>query len=145
MPKAKPAAGPTGESEAAAWVAARGLSTAGRVRWNANIALDVVDAPASQVYSGATATRFHLDIYRDEWGFVFVHKGKTSHIRKTTEVFINGFDDHKLVKLMPALAEVEAFVRGLETKHGIAFKRKHAFIRTNIAGAKATLRTWLGD
>jgi len=139
---AKPT-GPSGAAEAAEWIAARGLSTAGKTRWNVNVYLDVVDAPASEVYSGATATRFHLDLYRDEWGFVFVHKGKTSHIRRTDAAFVSGDDGHKLLKQMPTLAEVGAFVRALEAKYNVAFKRQHASVRSNLAGAKATLGEWL--
>jgi len=144
-PKAKAASegASTGAAESAAWVAARGLSTAGKARWSAKISLDVVDAPASEVYTGTTATRFQLELYRDEWGFKFVYKGKTSHLRKTGEVFVNGHDEHKLVKQMPALAELGAFVRALETRHGIAFQRPHAHIRSNLAGAQAALREWL--
>src|SRR5687767_3532480 len=107
--KAKPAptaSGPSGADEAAAWLAARGIATGGKTRWNVNIALDVVDAPATAAYAGDTATRFHLDIYRDEWGFVFVHRGKTSHIRRTDRAFVSGTDGHALLARMPPLADV---------------------------------------
>jgi hypothetical protein len=141
-PAAKPA-GPSGGAEAAEWIAARGLSTGGKTRWNVNVCLDVVDAPANAAYAGDTATRFHLDLYRDEWGFVFVHKGKTSHIRRTDTAFVSGDDGHKLLKQMPALAEIGAFVRALEAKYNVAFKRQHALVRSNLAGAKATLGEWI--
>jgi hypothetical protein len=138
------AASRDGAAEAAAWCAARAISTDDRARWNVNIALDVVDRPAAQVFASDTDTRFHLDIYRDEWGFVFVHRGKTSHVRRTAgDQFVNGADDHALLAKMPALAEVGAFVRALEAKHKIAFKRAHAHVRTNVSGGAAAIRAWL--
>jgi len=148
-PKSKPkvaakAAAPAGDLEAASWVAARKLSTAGKARWYVRIALDVVDAPAAEVYSSATDTRFHLDLYRDEWGVLFVHKGKASHVRRTaTDQFINGTDQHKLRGEMPALADVGTLVRSLEKTHKIVFQRAHASIRSNLTGAKSAIRDWL--
>jgi hypothetical protein len=141
-PKPVPQTNP-GADEAAEWIAARGLSTGGKVRWYVRIALDVVDAPAPEMHDGKTATRFHLDVYRDEWGVQFLHKGKTSHVRRVHSTFASGPDQHKLLKELPALAALGAFVRGLEARHGVAFKRQHALVRSNLAGAKTTLAPWL--
>jgi hypothetical protein len=142
-PKPRPKAAISGAVEAAEWLAARGLTTA-KTRWNVNVSLDVVDAPAPAIYAREKDTRFHLDIYRDEWGLVFVHKKKTSHIRRTAnETIVNGFDQHKLRKELPALASIGEFLRALEAKHGVAFERRHALVRSNVAGAQAALRDWL--
>jgi hypothetical protein len=141
-PKPVPQTNP-GADEAAEWLAARGLSTGGKIRWYVRIALDVVDAPAPATHDGKTATRFQLDVYRDEWGVQFLHKGKASHVRRVHSTFASGPDQHKLVKELPALAALGTFVRALETRHGVAFKREHALVRSNLAGAQATLAPWL--
>jgi len=142
-PKAK-AEVPAGDGEASAWVSARGLATAGKARWYVRIALDVVDRPASDVYSSQTDTRFHLDVYRDEWGVLFVHKGKTSHVRRTaTDQFVNGTDAFKLLGELPALADIGTLARSLEAKHQIRWQRGHASIRSNLVGAKPAIRDWL--
>ena len=60
--KAKPAAAAVdGGAESVAWAAARGLATAGKVRWNVRVALDVKDEPASEVYTGTTDSPFGKD------------------------------------------------------------------------------------
>ncbi|MBX3154930.1 MAG: hypothetical protein KF773_02935 [Deltaproteobacteria bacterium] len=136
-------AGDSGAAEAAAFAQARGLSTGGKARWWLDVALDVVDGPAPDAHA-ADATRFHLDIYRDEWSVQFLHKGKRSHIRKTSDVtFASGFDDYKLAGELPALDDIGALLRTLEDRHKIAFKREHAATRSNLAGAPAALRAWV--
>jgi hypothetical protein len=147
-PAAKPAAvppvatGPNGATEAAAWIAGLSLKP-GKARWNVRIALDVSDEPATDVYSSATATRFHVDVYRDEWGFMFVHGGKTSHVRRTDTTFVNGSDAYDLLGRTPALADILAFVRAIETEHGVAFRRDKALVRSMLKGAKAAVVAWL--
>jgi hypothetical protein len=131
-------------AESAAWAKERKLDTTGKPKWYAEMSLDVKDEPASQVYFGDTASRFHLKIYASEWGYELVHGGKHSHVRIVEEPFVHGHDDFKLLKKTPKLAAIAAFLRELETKHGIAFKREHAFIRTNLKGGKPILKTWLG-
>jgi hypothetical protein len=132
-----------GADEAAAWIAGRKLSTAGKARWYVEIALPIDDVPHPDVYSGDTDTRFMLKVYGDEWGLLFVHKGKTSHVRRVTEDFVNGSDGHKLLKEMPQLADIGAFIKSLEAKHKIAWRRELVHVRSNLAGAKAAIRDWL--
>jgi hypothetical protein len=107
------------------------------------MALDVVDEPASEVYWGDTATRFHLDVYTDEWGVMFIHGGKTSHVRKIGDLLDGSGDPHGLQRRLPALSEIATLVRALEAEHGIAFKRDHALVRTNLAGGKKLVGAWI--
>jgi hypothetical protein len=133
---------PRGARESAEWLARLGISPT-KPKWYAEAYLDVVDGPASQVYMGTTDSRFHLRVYADEWGLLFIHKGKTSHIRRTDHDFINGEDGHALLKKMPDLADVATFIARLEKKHGLSFHREHAWLRTNLPGGKQALREWL--
>ena len=133
-----------GATAAASWVRGRGLVTTGLSRWHVEIQLDVVDRPAPADYDEASATRFHVDIYNEEWGHFFCHGGRSSWIRVTDLAFVHGRDDFQLLDLTPPLPEIGRFVRQLEQKHAIQFRRDLALIRTNIAGAERAIRSWLG-
>jgi hypothetical protein len=126
-----------------AWVAARGLAVAGKPKWYADVFLDVRDAPAPEVYWGDRDTRFHLKIASPEWSFLFCHANKTSSVRVRETSFVHGDDDWKLEKQVPSLDAIGAFLAKLEKKHGVKFRREHAFVRTNITGAKPVLRAWV--
>jgi hypothetical protein len=132
-----------GAIAAATWVRGRGLATTGLSRWHIEIQLDVIDAPAPAEYDEVTATRFHLDIYTEEWGHYFCHSGRSSWIRVTDLAFVHGRDDHQLLTLTPPLPEIGRLVRQLEQKHAFKFRRDHALVRTNIAHGEAMIRTWL--
>jgi hypothetical protein len=132
-----------GATAAASWVRGRGLTTNGLSRWHVEIQLDVVDGPAPADYDEATATRFHLDIYTEEWGLYFCHDGRSSWIRVTDLAFVHGRDDFQLLTLTPPLPDIGRLVRQLEQKHGFQFRRDQALIRTNIARGEAAIRSWL--
>lgn len=132
-----------GAIAAASWVRGRGLATTGLSRWHIEIQLDVVDAPAPADYEEATASRFHLDIYTEEWGHYFCHGGRSSWIRVTDLAFVHGRDDFQLLTVTPPLPEIGRLVRQLEQKYGVLFRRDRALIRTNLARAEAAVRTWL--
>jgi hypothetical protein len=130
-----------GSTAAARWLGERGLAS--HKAWYVEISLDVVDAPASAVYSGNTASRLHLSIYPEEWGLMFCHGGRTSWIRVTDQPFVHGRDDFDLLAVAPPLDAIGKLVRQLESEHAIKLQRAHALIRTNIAGGKAIIRSWL--
>ena len=113
------------------------------MRWHVEIALDVRDEPAQLEFDEATATRFQLEIYAEEWGFLFCHAGLLSRIRINNIAFVHGRDDYRLLGSMPPLAQIGSLVRELEQRHGIAFRREHALVLTDLAGAEPAIRAWL--
>ncbi|HEX4416639.1 MAG TPA: hypothetical protein VH165_02015 [Kofleriaceae bacterium] len=128
---------------AAAWLAARRLPSPGAQRWHIEVALDVVDAPASFEFDDRTATRFHIDIYSEEWGVFFCHAGRSSWIRITDIAFVHGRDDFGLLGTMPPLQNVGTLLRRLEQQHGVQLQRQHAAVRTNLASTEPAIRRWL--
>jgi hypothetical protein len=130
-----------GACQAREWLAARGLELA-RSSF-LEIALDVVDRPASTTYTTDTDTRFHLNIYPEEWGIFFCHGGRASWIRMTDELFVHGRDEHKLRDELPTLAHIGDLVRTLESRFGIAFRRDFALVHSNLTGARTAVREWL--
>lgn len=143
-PHAGPIASPEGASAAASWFAARRLSsTPSILRWHVEIALDAVEAPAPVEFDERTATRFHVDIYSEEWGVFFCHGGRSSWIRVTDIAFVHGRDDFGLLTAMPSLHDVGSLVRKLEQHHGVQLQRQHAAIRTNLSGAEPAIRRWI--
>lgn len=142
-PHAGPAAPSEGAAAAATWFAARRLSSTANLRWHVEIALDTVDAPASTEFDERTATRFHIDIYSEEWGIFFCHGGRSSWIRVTDIAFVHGRDDFGLLPAMPSLKDVGTLLRQLEQHHGIQLQRQHAAVRTNLSGAEPAIRRWV--
>lgn len=134
-----------GALAAATWLRTRGVSPPSRTRWHVEIALDVVHDRAPTDYDDASATRFHLNIYTEEWSVYFLHHGRSSWIRVTDIAFVHGRDDHHLLALVPPLKDVGRLLRQLETTHDIRFQRQHAAIHTNLPNAEPTIRDWLAS
>jgi hypothetical protein len=88
-------------------------------------------------------TRFRLEIYSEEWGVFFCHKGRASWIRVTDIPFVHGRDDFHLLQAVPALNDIASLLRSIEQEHAIAFKREHALIRTNLPAAEPVVRAWI--
>lgn len=133
-----------GTLAAAAWLSSLGLNPPpGTLRWHAEISLDVRPGPAPAEFDEARDSRFHVDIYSEEWGFFFCHRGQVSWIRITDIPFVHGRDDHRLLMQTPALPDVGKLLRSLEQKHDIHFNRAHALIRTNVVAAEPMIRRWL--
>lgn len=132
-----------GSRASASWIGERGVTTPTGTRWHVEILLDVLEARAPSEHDEATATRFHIDIYSEEWGFYFCHGGRCSWVRVTDQPFVHGRDDYHLLGLTPALADIGQLLRHLELKHKVRFRREHAHIRTNVAGAEAPVRAWV--
>src|SRR5881628_386772 len=98
-----------GALAAAAWLRDRALSPPPAiVRWHIEIAMDVVPTPPVTDFDETTASRFHLDMYSEEWGMFFCHRGKSSWIRVTDIPFVHTRDDFSLLAITPALKEVGA-------------------------------------
>jgi len=128
---------------AAGWLADRGIQSPTLKRWHVEISLATVDVPAPVNYDDRVDTRFHIDIYSEEWGFFFAHRGKASWIRITDIPFVHGRDDFRLLAQTPALPDIGALLRTLETTHQLQFHRKFALVRTNVAGAESAVRRWV--
>src|SRR5579863_8099104 len=110
-----------GRLAAARWLEARALTAIGGARWHVEIALDVVEQPASPEYDERTATRFHIEIFSEEWGFFFCHGGRASWIRVTDVAFVHGRDDFGLLPATPALDDIGLLLRELEALHQLRF------------------------
>lgn len=132
-----------GSRAAHSWLAERGLGGGAIKRWHAEISLAIIEGPAPAHFDERIDTRFHVDIYAEEWGFFFCHGGHTSWIRVTDIPFVHGRDEFGLLAQAPALADIGALVRGIENQHDVSFRRMHALIRTNVAGAEPAIRRWV--
>jgi hypothetical protein len=136
---------PIGALDSAAWLSDRGVTPPAWQRWHVEIVLDVTDARPPTDYDETTATRFHLDIYKEEWGIYFCHAGYSSWIRVTDIAFVHGRDDYRLLSSMPSLKDAGSLLRRIEQQHQIAFKRHHARIRTNLSNAEGAFRRWIAS
>jgi hypothetical protein len=127
---------------AASWLSSRGLEPVEH-KWDIEIGLSVGDRTASLGFDPTRDTRFQLQIYAEEWGFRFAHAGRHSWIRVTDIPFVHGSDEHALLSATPALKDIGAFVRDLETRHAVRFHRRHAAVSTTIPKAEPLIRSWL--
>jgi hypothetical protein len=132
-----------GAKESLAWLSDRGLVVP--YPWQVELALDVADRDVSLTYSHDTDTRFHLNIYPEEWSVFFCYGSRASWIRITDEPFVHGRDDYHLVGEIVELSRIGHLLRELESRHGIEFRRDHALIRTNVTGGKTAVREWLAN
>jgi hypothetical protein len=132
-----------GAVAAAAWLHHVAPTSTTTTRWHVEIVLDVIHARAPSEWDETTATRFHLDVYAEEWGYYVCHAGHASWIRITDVPFVHGRDDFKLLSSTPALIEIGGLIRRIESDHSIHFQREHATVRTNIAGIEPSIRRWI--
>jgi hypothetical protein len=121
-----------GAAESATWLQRRGL-TASKPHWFVEIAIEA-DSPD---------TRFELNIYPEEWGFVLRRGSRVSSIRVTDVAFIHGQDDHDLLALTPSLDKVGNLLAEIQRRHGMIFRRTAATVRTNLVRATVAVRSWL--
>lgn len=130
----------TGPLATAAWLVERELFPR-EPRWFVEIALGIGHEPPA--FDRQDGTRFHLELFAEEWGFLFCHDDRTSWIRVTDVPFVHGRDEHKLLHRTPPLTGVGKLLRSIEQQHGLAFARAHAAVRTNIGDGEPAVRTWL--
>jgi hypothetical protein len=122
---------------------ARLLSPPALTPWHIEISLGVLAEAPPAAFNERIDTRLRIEIYSDEWGVFFCHQGKTSWIRVTDVAFVHGRDDFSLLSQLPPLKDIGALVRSLERQHTLAFRREHALVRSNVAGAEAAVRSWI--
>lgn len=132
-----------GKLAAQSWLAGLGLTPPALTPWHIEVFLDVRDAMAPADFDERRDTRFHIEIYSEEWGVFFCHRGSASWIRVTDIPFVHGRDDFGLLKIMPALPDVGMLMRTIEKQHKIALRREHALVRTNLQNAEVAVRAWL--
>jgi hypothetical protein len=132
-----------GAIAAAAWLTERDAPARTLARWNVEIALDVHEGPARVEYDERVASRFHLDIYAEEWGFFFCHGGRASWIRVTDVPFVHGRDEFGLLDATPSLRDVGTLLRDFERRNGVRFHRDQALVRTTVPDAEARIRAWI--
>jgi hypothetical protein len=132
-----------GALDASSWLSARSVGANGVLRWHAEIALDVIDGPAPEEFDEHVASRFHIDIYAEEWGFYFCHGGHASWIRVTDIPFVHGRDDFAVLSATPSLEHIGSLLRELEARYAIRFQRDRALVRTNVPRAEPSIREWV--
>jgi hypothetical protein len=132
-----------GRLAALAWMRARALTPPTLTPWHVEVSLDVRNAPAIREFDEHRDTRFHVEIYSEEWGVFFCHEGHASWIRVTDVPFVHGRDDFNLLSILPPLKDVGGLVRALERQHSIQFRREFALVRTNVPSAQAVVQAWV--
>ena len=125
------------------WLLARGLSAPALQRWHATVLLAPEAATPAVEFDEKRDTRFRIEIYSEEWGFFFCHRGRASWIRVTDIPFAHGQDDYRLLAATPALKNLGPFLRAIELRHAVRFQREHALVLTNLAAAEPEIRSWL--
>ena len=128
-----------GAREARAWLATLGIEPS-KPKWYVELFLDA-HRDAASVYSSDTDTVFRLSVFAHEWGFIANKPGAASHVRVQDEPFVHGRDAFGFAKALPRLDHT--LLRAVEHELGVKFPRDRAFVRTNVAGAKAAVLRWL--
>jgi hypothetical protein len=124
----------TGSLATAAWLIARGFTTT-NPKWFVEIALAAAD--------GSEGNALRIELFDQEWGFVFRHRGQESWIRVTDVRFVHGKDDFALLGKVPPLKDLGLLVRALEERFAIRFDRAAAGIQTSVVGAESAIREWV--
>jgi hypothetical protein len=112
-------------------------------RWYVEVALDLDHDATFDESDHVDVTRFHLQVYSEEWGYTFTHQGRTSWIRVTDIAFVHGRDDHGLLPSTPSLRDIGTLVRSLEQRYAIALPRDRPLMRTSLPDAELALREWV--
>jgi hypothetical protein len=87
--------------------------------------------------------RFELNIYPEEWGFVFRYGRRVSSIRITDVAFVHGRDEHQLLSKTPPLEQIGELLAELEQRYVVRFAHKSAIVKSNLIRATAAIRPWL--
>jgi hypothetical protein len=121
-----------GAAASAAWLEVHGLDAARAPHWYIEITIPTASADS----------RFDLNVYPEEWGFVFRRGPRISSVRVTDVPFVHGRDDHNLLDEVPPLAEIHQLLHKLEARHGMEFLRTRATVKSNLVRASAIVRAW---
>jgi hypothetical protein len=132
----------TGPMASAAWLAERELYPRDP-RWSIAIAIGTSSDSPPVDFDPAATTRLQLEIYPEEWGFLFCHTGLISWIRITDVPFVHGRDEHALLKATPPLKRIGQLLYTLEHRHVIRFDRRAAAVHSTLADSESAIRTWV--
>jgi hypothetical protein len=124
----------TGASESARWLEERGLDTSRVTRWFVEITMETNDLAPS---------KFELNIYPEEWGFILRSGPRVSSLRVTDVPFVHGRDDHHLLDRVTSLDRIGELVARIESEQEIKFQRRDAVVRSNLVRASSVVRSWL--
>jgi hypothetical protein len=118
-----------------AWLEARGLEPRGDAGWYIEVDLRA-DLPGA---------RFELNLYPEEWGFIFRVHPRMSSIRITDLAFVHGLDEFRLLDRTPRLEQLAILLAALEHEYMLRFDHDGASVRTNLdeVHTTAAVRAWL--
>lgn len=124
-----------GAVESRGWLVARGLDTREHRGWYVEI----------QIYADVPNARFEINLYPEEWGFLFRLRARMSWIRVTDLAFVHGADDLGILGRTPSLAQLATLLDALELEHALRFDGMRAMVRTNLDEERTTaaVRSWL--
>ena len=131
----------TGPLACAAWLVERGITCADN-RWFVIAAFDAAPDAQLESFDEDSATRFQVELFSEEWGFRFCHRGRVSWVRITDIAFAHGRDDHDLLASKPRLKDIGKMLRALEKRYDLSFDRTRPLTRTSISGAEDAVREW---
>ena len=117
------------------WLRERGFDASPNPRWYVEITLH-----PQEIAEDAT---FELNLYPEEWGYMFRRGAQVSSIRITDVPFVHGRDEHRLLGSTPPLEEIGTLIALLEKRHAITFQRTQASVRSNLTRAASIVRAWL--
>jgi hypothetical protein len=135
-----PTAGSIG---AAAWLRSLGQVPPTTTRWFVEVAMATGEERPPLEFDPASETRFHVNVYGEEWGVFVCCGGRSSWLRVTDIAFVHGRDDFSLLAMLPALHDVGQLLRHVETRLALTFRRDFASVRTNLAGVEPAVRAWV--
>lgn len=129
----KPGAKILGAAEGEAWLEERGLTPV--PHWYLEIEVRTDDPQTSMT----------INIYPEEWGFVFRRGLRVSSIRITDVPFVHGADDDRLLAQTPSLETFGELLAKLEQRFDVTFHPLTALVHTNLIRAAAVVRPWLSS
>jgi hypothetical protein len=132
-----------GKLAARTWLESLALTPPAGRPWFVELTLGVDEATPALAFDCQTETRLRMEVFSEEWGVQFCHRGRSSWIRVTDIPFVHGRDDFALSAIMPPLRNIGFLVRSIESEHAMRFDRGLALVRSNVPGAELALRPWL--
>ena len=112
-----------------------------RANWRVTISLDI-DGKVPKKFPNASSTRFRLSVEETAWSVTVWRRGVCFQFAKTSGARAAVIDE-SLELSPPKLRDVRAWLREVEEKLGVAFRRDRAGVQSNVAGATAAVKKWI--
>lgn len=122
-----------GAAASRAWLEERRLDAKKIRHWFVEIVIDS-DSPDAVL---------DLNIYPEEWGFVFRRGNRVSSIRITDIPFVHGRDDFGLLPETPSLDRIGDLLATLERRFDFRFQRVGPRVKTNLVRGAMVVGAWL--